>query len=206
LGELEWSRLFIPSCLELRELAYEWREAQFMVLTIEPCAVPSLRRRFQGKIKEVSTRASLKAYPSNDFLICGTRLVFQKEVVLKQRKIGRNPKGGFAKMGKDGNLEDGVAIQMNQFDLIVVDESVEEIIDQKTESALAEGGKHHDFVGIGCQDALPDGRVPLQYLTVREKMVRNKLADFDFIRTERLEEMRVRGSHDRREGFLEAQG
>jgi hypothetical protein len=36
LGELEWSQLFAPSSLELGELAYERREAGFMVLAIDP--------------------------------------------------------------------------------------------------------------------------------------------------------------------------
>jgi hypothetical protein len=62
LGELEWSRLFAPRSLELGDLAYEWREAGFMVLAIEPCPMPSLKRAFQGKIEEASVRASLKTY------------------------------------------------------------------------------------------------------------------------------------------------
>jgi hypothetical protein len=39
LGELEWSWLFAPSSLKLGEPTYEWREAGFVVLTIEPCPV-----------------------------------------------------------------------------------------------------------------------------------------------------------------------
>jgi hypothetical protein len=62
LGELKWCRLFAPSSLELRELAYEWREASFMVLAIEPCPVPSLKRGFQGMIEDANARASLKTY------------------------------------------------------------------------------------------------------------------------------------------------
>jgi hypothetical protein len=46
LGELEWSRFFAPSSLELGESAYKWREAGLMVLTMEPCPVPSLKRGF----------------------------------------------------------------------------------------------------------------------------------------------------------------
>jgi hypothetical protein len=67
LGELEWSRLFAPSSLELREPAYEQGEARFMVLTIEPCPVPSSRRGFQGKIKEAGARVSLKTYTPMTF-------------------------------------------------------------------------------------------------------------------------------------------
>jgi hypothetical protein len=41
LGELEWSRLFAPSSLELREPTYKWREAGLVVLAIESYSVSS---------------------------------------------------------------------------------------------------------------------------------------------------------------------
>jgi hypothetical protein len=46
LGELEWSRFFAPSTLELEESAYKWREAGLVVLAIEPCPMPSTKRGF----------------------------------------------------------------------------------------------------------------------------------------------------------------
>jgi hypothetical protein len=39
-----WSGLSTPSHLEFGELYYAGREARFMVLTIEPCFVPSPER------------------------------------------------------------------------------------------------------------------------------------------------------------------
>jgi hypothetical protein len=75
LRELEWSQLFAPSSLELGEPAYKQRETGFMVLTIEPCIMPSPKRGFQGKVVEASMRASLKTYAPNDLLIGGTRLI-----------------------------------------------------------------------------------------------------------------------------------
>jgi hypothetical protein len=46
LRELEWSSLFAPSSLELGEPVDKWREAGLMVLTIEPCPMPSPKRSF----------------------------------------------------------------------------------------------------------------------------------------------------------------
>jgi hypothetical protein len=46
LGKLEWSRLFAPSVVELRESAHKAREVGLMILTIEPCPVPSPKRSF----------------------------------------------------------------------------------------------------------------------------------------------------------------
>jgi hypothetical protein len=91
LGDLKWSRLFAPSSLELGEPAYEWREASFMVLAIEPCHMPSLKRGFHEKIKEASTRVSLKTYAPNDLSVGGTRLILQEEIIFEQRDVGRNP-------------------------------------------------------------------------------------------------------------------
>jgi hypothetical protein len=91
LGELEWSQLFAPSSLELGELAYEWREARFMVLTIEPCPMLSPKRGFQGKIEEASARASMKTYAPNDLSVGGTRLILQEEIFFEQMEVVRNP-------------------------------------------------------------------------------------------------------------------
>jgi hypothetical protein len=46
LRSFEWSMLFTPSSLELEKSGYEGREAGFMVLTIEPCSMPSPERIF----------------------------------------------------------------------------------------------------------------------------------------------------------------
>jgi hypothetical protein len=55
----EQSRLFTPCSMELREPTYEGGEARFVVLTVEPCSVPSPEKIFQGMIKKTSTRVSL---------------------------------------------------------------------------------------------------------------------------------------------------
>jgi hypothetical protein len=91
LGELEWSRLFTPSFLELGEPAYKWREVRYVVLAIEPCSVPSPERGFQRKVEEASARMGLKTNSPNNLSVSDTQLVFQEEVVFEQREVGRNP-------------------------------------------------------------------------------------------------------------------
>jgi hypothetical protein len=58
---------------------------------------------------------------------------------------------------------------------------MEKIADWESKSALEEGGEHHDFIGVGCWNLLTGGRAPLQHLTVREKVARDKLTDLAFI-------------------------
>jgi hypothetical protein len=61
-GEFKRSRFFTPSPLEFRESAHKGREARFMILVVESCPVPSLKRSLHRKIKEVSARAGLKTH------------------------------------------------------------------------------------------------------------------------------------------------
>jgi hypothetical protein len=90
LREFEWGWLFTPSFLELGESTNKREEARFMVLTIEPCPMPSLQGSFQGKVKKAGAKAGLKTYAPNDFPICGTRLIFEEKIILEQRKVRRN--------------------------------------------------------------------------------------------------------------------
>jgi hypothetical protein len=158
---IEQSRLFAPSSLELGELAYEGGEARFRVLVVEPCPMPTLEGIFQRKIQKTSTRVSLEANAAYDHPVCGTRLVFQEEIVFDQGKIWRNPKIGFVEMDKNGDLKNGVRVKMNQFNLVVIQKAAEQIIDWESKSTLEEGGEHHNLVGVGSGDILTSGRTPL---------------------------------------------
>jgi hypothetical protein len=120
------------------ELAHEGREAGFMILAIEPCLMPSSKRSFQGKIEEAITRAGLETYAPNNLLVGKTQLVFQEEVAFEKWGVGRNPKENLTKMDKNGDLKNGVRVKMNKLDLVVVQESMEEIPGRETEPALEE--------------------------------------------------------------------
>jgi hypothetical protein len=52
-------------------------------------AIPEMM--FPWKVKETGARASLKTHTSNNLLVSGTRLIFQEEIVLKEREIRKNP-------------------------------------------------------------------------------------------------------------------
>jgi hypothetical protein len=92
-------------------------------------------------------------------------------------------------------MKNRVRAKMNQLNLVVVQESVEEIIDRETKPTLKEGDEHHNFICVGCRNVLVGGRVPLQHNVVWEKMARDKLVNHIFIRDRWLEQVWVRGSH-----------
>jgi hypothetical protein len=92
---------------------------------------------------------------------------------------------------KNSNLENGVRVQMDEFNLIVIKESVEEVTSREAKSVLEEGRENHNLSHIGCRHIFPISRTPLQDGAVREKVIHNKLADFTFIHDGWLKKMRV---------------
>jgi hypothetical protein len=62
---------------------------------------------------------------------------------------------------KDGDLDNGVRVEMDKFDLVVIKEPAEEVTSEKAKSMLEEGRKHHNLGRIGCRNNLPGGRMPL---------------------------------------------
>jgi hypothetical protein len=62
----------------------------------------------------------------------------------------------------------------------MIKESVEEITGRDAESAL-KGGKHHNFICIGCRKIFAGRRTSLQHGVVQEKVVHNKFVDLTII-------------------------
>jgi hypothetical protein len=127
-------------------------------------------------------RAGLESYAPNNLLISGTRLVLHKEVVLEQWKIRRNSKKSFAKVDKDYDLKDRVGIQMDKLYLIIIQDPTEEVASKESTSALEEGEKHHNLFVVGCRNIFSGGGAPLPYNLFEEKVIRNEVVDFVFIR------------------------
>jgi hypothetical protein len=63
---------------------------------------------------------------------------------------------------KNRNLENGVTLQVDEFNLIVIKESTMEIVGREAKSELNEGREHQNLSSIGCRDIFPSGRTPLQ--------------------------------------------
>jgi hypothetical protein len=53
-------------------------------------------------------------------------------------------------MDEDVDLKNGIVIQMDKFDFMVVMEFAEGITGQEAESLLKERGKHHNLICIWC--------------------------------------------------------
>jgi hypothetical protein len=55
-------------------------------------------------------------------------------------------------------MENGVRVQMDEFNLVVIKESTEDIIGREAKSALEEGREHHNLSRIGCRNVFRGGR------------------------------------------------
>jgi hypothetical protein len=195
MAEFKGGRLFTPRHLKFREMTYERREAGFVVLAVEPHLVPSLKGNLHRKVKEAGARADLETHAPDNLAVSGTRLAFQEKVILEQWKIRWNAKKCFTEMDEFGDLKNGVGVKMDQFNLVVIKEYAEEIAGWEAESALKGGGKHHNFIRIGCRKVFTSGRAPLQHDTIREKVICIELADLTFIYDRWLKQVRVWGGH-----------
>jgi hypothetical protein len=92
---------------------------------------------------------------------------------------------------KDGDLENGVRVEMDVFDSVVIKGTTEEVASRKAESTLEERRKHHNFNHIGCRNVLSSGGAPLEHGVVGEKMIRNKFVNFGPTLNTQLEEVRM---------------
>jgi hypothetical protein len=113
MGEFKRSRLFIPGPLKFRELAYERREAGFVVLAVEPWPMPTTKGSLHQKVKEAGARADLETHVPDNLAVSDARLIFQEKVVFEQWEIRQNAKKCFAKMDEDGDLKNGIRVEMD---------------------------------------------------------------------------------------------
>jgi hypothetical protein len=105
-----------------------------MILTIEPCPVPSMKRCFQGKFKKAGMWPSLETNTPDNLSVGGTQLIFQEELVLKLRKVRMNSEKSFAKMDKNSDIRNRTRIEVDQLNFVVVKEPTEEVADREAKS------------------------------------------------------------------------
>jgi hypothetical protein len=79
MGEFKRGRFFTPRPLKFREPTYKRREVGFMVLTVEPCHVPSPKGSLHQKVKEASARVGLETHAPDNLTVSVTWLVFQEK-------------------------------------------------------------------------------------------------------------------------------
>jgi hypothetical protein len=79
--------------------------------------------------------------------------------------MGLDPQKGFAKMYKDGSVEDTVGVEVEVLDVVVPHEPLEEVARRERQSALRESREHRDLVRILLHGVrIPGGGPPHVHL------------------------------------------
>jgi hypothetical protein len=69
--------------------------------------------------------------------------------VFKEGEIREDGEISLAKMNEDDDLEDGIGIQVDKLNFIMIEQAAEEIMGRKSESTLEECFGDYDFISIG---------------------------------------------------------
>ena len=67
---------------------------------------------------------------------------------------------GFAQVNKNGDLQNGIGVQMSQVDVIEIKEAAEKRRDGKAEAAEKKRSVDYRLVGILCWDSSPAANPP----------------------------------------------
>jgi hypothetical protein len=89
-----------------------------MVLTVEPFNMPAFEGGLQGKDEEIPMRSGLNANSAHHLAFGSAPLVFQEEIMLEKSKILKDGEISFTEMDKDGDLKNGVRVQVDKLNLL----------------------------------------------------------------------------------------
>jgi hypothetical protein len=94
--------------------------------------------------------------------------------------VGKNSKVGLAQMNKDGDLQNGIGIQMSQVQIIKVKETAEEGRDGKSKATDKKRNIDNGLVGIFCRNSDPTANLPRTKLLRRKNSNINKAEEIRF--------------------------
>ena len=100
--------------------------------------------------------------------------------VLPQTEVRKNSKVGFTQMNKNGNLQNGIGIQVGQIQAIEIKEIAEERRNGKSKAADEKRNINNGFVGVFCRNSDPTADPP------RIELLRRKNSDGDKVKKVRL--------------------
>jgi hypothetical protein len=74
--------------------------------------------------------------------------------------MGENPKIGLTQMYKNGNLQDGIRVQMGQVQFVEIKEAAEKGRNRKSKAVNKKGNINDRFMGILCRNSDPATNLP----------------------------------------------
>jgi hypothetical protein len=121
-----------------------------MVSDVEPMALPSrsIRGELVGNVPIASFLSKLDVGAPYDGWIFGSGLWFYSKKEAEKIPVGFNSKESFAKLDEDGNMENGIRVEVMELKLVEVKKASEERARGEGQTPFGKMVKCDDFVYI----------------------------------------------------------
>jgi hypothetical protein len=141
-----------------------------MVLNNKPLQAPSFDTILEWDFKVVSfpSTAHLQTRTPHQLMLPPGHPKATVIQVVPQSKMWQDAKKSFTQMNVNGNLQNGIGIQMGQIKAIEIKETAEKGRNRKSETAKKKRNINHGFVGILCWNSDPMANPPRTELLQRK--------------------------------------
>src|SRR6266540_1885252 len=169
---LRLTREGTPTYFQRRWASDISRQSKIGVGNIEPPAMPTLQRISQGQTDILGrpTMSQLNQSSSNynwpSFLPSR-----HLENMAEQCKMGLDSQVHLTEVDESVNVEDGVWIQMDKFNLVKIQKTPEESVGWDRKSAVKERLKNHNLTGIRGRESFSISGTPTDDLLLRKNPV-----------------------------------
>jgi hypothetical protein len=100
--------------------------------------------------------------------------------VFPKTEMGENPEKGLAQMYKNGDLQNGIRVQMCQVQFIEIKDTVEKGEDRKSKTANKKRNVNDRFMGILCRNGDAAENSPRKELFWKQNPNVNKIKEVGF--------------------------
>jgi hypothetical protein len=126
-----------------------------VVLHNKPLKAPPLDAVLEGNVMILCfpPPAKLKTCAANKLVLSPSHPGSRMIKIFPETEVGDNPKKGLAQMYENGNLQNGIRVQMRQVQLVQIKETVEKGGDGKSKTTNKKRNVNDRFMGILCRNS-----------------------------------------------------
>jgi hypothetical protein len=141
-------------------------EGLAVVLYNEPLEAPPHDAILEGDVEVLCfpPATKLQTRAANELVLSPSHPGPTMIQVLPETEMGENPEIGLTQMYKNGNLQDGIRVQMGQVQFVEIKEAAEKGRNGKSKAANKKGNVNDRFMGILCQNGDPAANSPREEL------------------------------------------
>ena len=152
-----------------------------MVLHNEPLETPPLDAILEGDVEVLCfpPTTKLQTHAANELVLSPSHPGSTIQV-LPETEMGENPKIGLTQMYKNGNLQDGIRVQMSQVQFVEIKEVAEKWRNGKSKTANKKGNINDRFMGILYRNGDPAANSPRAELFRKQNPNVNKMKEIRF--------------------------